>query len=103
MFVYKLLRCLEWSDFEDRGRFEGSDDDRRDGYIHMSTSEQVTATRARYFAAVALVEVTLDTDALGDALRWEPSRGGALFPHLYRALTAADVVAVRAFPPLAPA
>jgi len=92
--VFKLLRAAEWAAFEADGVFAGSPDDLRDGYIHMSTADQVAGTLARYFAGEAVTEVTLNADALGEALRWEASRGGALFPHLYRALRRDEVVTV---------
>ncbi len=92
--VYKLLRAAEWQAFDASGEFAGSADDVRDGFIHLSTAGQVAGTRAKYFAGVDTVCVTLDAAALGDALKWEASRGGALFPHLYRALVRADIVAV---------
>lgn len=94
--VVKLLRAAEWASFETQGSFAGSADDVRDGFIHLSTPEQAVVTRKKYFAGEAgLVELTCDADALGEMLRWEPSRGGALFPHLYRPLVQADVTAVR--------
>lgn len=94
--VIKLLRAAEWAALQADGVFAGSPDDVRDGYIHLSTPEQVPGTRAKYFAdAVGAVAVTLDADLLGPELRWEPSRGGQLFPHLYRALRLADVIDVR--------
>lgn len=95
--VSKLLRAAEWAAFEASGAFAGSADDRRDGYIHLSAADQVEATFAKYFAGEAgVVQLTLDADALGDALRWETSRGGALFPHLYRTLLRHEVVAAAA-------
>lgn len=103
MFVFKILRPPEWAAFERDGRFAGSADDVRDGYIHLSTADQAAGTMARYFAGEAVTVLTLDADALGDALRWEASRGGALFPHLYRALDRADIVAVSDAPPPLPA
>lgn len=92
--VFKLLRAAEWAAFDADGSFAGSPDDLRDGYIHLSTADQAAGTRARYFAGVPVVRVTVDSDALGPALRWEASRGGALFPHLYRALRRDEVAAV---------
>lgn len=90
--IYKLLRAAEWASFAAEGSFAGSPDDRRDGYIHLSTAAQVEATRAKYFAGEqGVVQLALDADALGPELRWEPSRGGDLFPHLYRALALAEV------------
>jgi len=94
--VYKLLRATEYADFVARGRFDGSADDLRDGFIHLSAATQWAATRAKWFAAEpGLWLVALDVARLGAALRWEPSRGGALFPHLYRAVTADDVISAR--------
>lgn len=93
--VVKLLRAAEWAAFEASGSFAGSPDDRRDGFIHLSTPDQVAGTRAKWFAdAVGVVAVTFDADALGAALRWEPARNGAIYPHLYRALGRDEVVAV---------
>ncbi len=92
MLVYKLLRENEWAAFQAAGSFAGSPDDHRDGFIHLSAADQVEATRAKYFAGVPVVRVAFDAAGLGAALRWEASRGGALFPHLYRALTADDVI-----------
>jgi uncharacterized protein (DUF952 family) len=94
--VIKLLRAAEWAAFQQDGVFAGSADDVRDGYIHLSTPEQTPGTLAKWFAGDAgVVALTLDADALGDALRWEASRGGALFPHLYRALRLDEVVDMR--------
>ncbi len=94
MHVFKLLNASEWAAFDADRTFAGSPDDVRDGYIHLSTAAQVDGTRAKYFAGVSALCVTLDADGLGDALRWEASRGGILFPHLYRALRRDEVVAV---------
>jgi uncharacterized protein (DUF952 family) len=94
--VIKLLRAAEWAMLQADGVFAGSADDQRDGYLHLSTPEQVPGTLAKYFAGeVGAVALTLDADALAADLRWEPSRGGQLFPHLYRALRIDEVVAVR--------
>lgn len=91
--VYKVLRADEWAAFEATGRFDGSPDDRRDGFIHLSAAEQLEGTLARHFAGEAgLVRLALDADALGEALRWEVSRGGAAFPHLYRPLLRDEVI-----------
>lgn len=91
--IIKLLRAPEWAALQADGVFAGSPDDLRDGYIHISTPEQVAGTAAKWFAgADGVVAVTLDADALAADLRWEPSRGGQLFPHLYRELRLADVV-----------
>ena len=94
--VYKILRAHEWQAFEADGRFAGSPDDALDGFIHLSAADQVKGTRSRHFAGITgLVLVELDADTLGDALRWEASRGSVVFPHLYRALDRADVVSAK--------
>ncbi len=99
MLVYKVLRRSEWNAFRAAGETAGAPVDRTDGFVHLSTAAQVAETVAKHFAAESdLVLVALDADALGDALRWEPSRGGALFPHLYRALGSADVVWDKSLP-----
>jgi uncharacterized protein (DUF952 family) len=95
--IIKLLRAAEWARFQADGVFAGSPDDLRDGYIHISTPEQAPGTLAKWFAGEAgVVALTLDADALGDALKWEASRGGQLFPHLYRPLRLDEVIEVRA-------
>lgn len=90
--VYKLLTQDEWKLFENHGVFDGSDADIRDGFIHLSHADQVPGTAQKHFAGRgALVLLALDAHALGEALRDEISRGGALFPHLYRALQRTDM------------
>jgi uncharacterized protein (DUF952 family) len=85
--VYKILSAAEWNEALTLGVLLGSAIDRRDGYIHLSTADQAQETARRHFHGQAdLVLVRLDADALGEAIRWEPSRGGALFPHLYAPL-----------------
>ena len=82
--IYKILDAAEWDEARARGRYDGSEVDRRDGYIHFSTAAQVEETARRHFAGRdGLVLVAVVADALGPALKWEPSRGGDLFPHLY--------------------
>ena len=82
--IYKICTAAEWREAERAGAYRGSAVDRRDGFIHFSTAEQAAETAAKWFAGQRdLVLVAVDADALGDALKWEPSRGGALFPHLY--------------------
>ena len=84
---------------ETAGRFEGSSVDLADGFIHFSTASQAAETARRHFhGRSGLVVLAVEAARLGDALRWETSRGGELFPHLYRALKAEDVVAVTAAP-----
>lgn len=97
--VYKICPAALWRDAERAGVFHGSPVDLRDGYIHFSTAGQVAETAARHFAGQGdLVLVAVDADALGPALKWEPARGGALFPHLYDALDPGAVRRVDALP-----
>lgn len=82
--IYKICTAAEWKAAERVGAYAGSAVDHRDGFIHFSTAAQAAETAAKHFADQAdLVLVCVDADALGAALKWEPSRGGALFPHLY--------------------
>jgi uncharacterized protein (DUF952 family) len=98
--IYKICQAQEWRDAARARVFRGAAVDRRDGFIHFSTAEQVAETAARHFAgADGLVLVAVDAEALGGALKWEPSRGGTLFPHLYGALSL-DAVAWTAPLPL---
>lgn len=99
MMIYKILRRPEWDAFRAAGQTAGAPVDLADGYIHFSTSAQVVETAARHFATETnLVLVAVDPDRLGPALRWEPSRGGQLFPHLYRALRLEEVVWDKSLP-----
>ncbi len=94
MAIFKILRAAEWGSLQAEGSFAGSADDLRDGFIHLSTDAQLPGTLARHFAGEAglvVVRVAVEADPM---LRWEESRGGALFPHLYRALLRGDVVEV---------
>lgn len=93
--IYKILSRAEWAKAQADGRFAGSAVDARDGYIHFSTAEQAQETARRHFHGQAdLVVLEIEAGDLGEALRWEPSRGGALFPHLYGVLDVAHVRAV---------
>ena len=85
--IYKICTAAEWHEAEHAGAYRGSAVDRQDGFIHFSTAEQSMETARKWFAGQRdLVLVAVDGDALGTRLKWEPSRGGALFPHLYGAL-----------------
>jgi len=85
--IYKVCDATQWSEAERDGAFRGSAVDSADGYIHFSTAAQVAETAAKHFAGMlGLVLVAVEAEELGSALKWETSRGGALFPHLYRAL-----------------
>jgi uncharacterized protein (DUF952 family) len=91
--VIKLLRAGEWAAFQRDGVFPGSPDDLRDGFIHLSTPEQAPGTAAKWFAdAQGVMALTFDADELAADLKWEPSRGGQLFPHLYRPLRLDELV-----------
>jgi uncharacterized protein (DUF952 family) len=93
ILIYKILPETIWREAEARGIFAGAGVDLADGFIHFSTRAQVEETAARYFAGVSgLLLVAVGAERLGAALRWEPSRGGDLFPHLYGPL-ALDLVA----------
>jgi len=90
--IYKILSGADWEAAQAAGRFDGSADDLRDGFIHFSDGGQVIGTASRYFAGQSgLVLLTVDPGRLND-LRWEKSRNDALFPHLYGALEPAAVV-----------
>ena len=91
--IYKILRAEEWSALQAAGETAGAPIDIEDGYVHFSTSEQVRETAAKHFAGTeGLMLLAYDQDHLSGNLRWEESRGGALFPHLYGPLRLADVV-----------
>ena len=99
MLIYKILRRAEWDAFRQAGETFGAPVDLSDGFIHFSTATQVAETAARYFATESnLVLVAFESDRLGPALKWEPSRGRALFPHLYRRLTLAEVLWDKSLP-----
>jgi uncharacterized protein (DUF952 family) len=98
MLIYKILRGPEWAAFDAAGETAGAPIDLADGYIHFSTAAQAAETAAKHFAgAEGLWLLAVETERLGD-LRWEPSRGGQLFPHLYGVLGREHVVWARALP-----
>ncbi|MDD5303152.1 MAG: DUF952 domain-containing protein [Elusimicrobia bacterium] len=91
--IYKLFRAAEWAAARAECRFTGSPADLKDGFIHFSTAAQAAETAAKHFAGERrLVLAEIDPDRLASPLKWEPSRGGALFPHLYGALPLGAVV-----------
>ncbi|HVZ51565.1 MAG TPA: DUF952 domain-containing protein [Pseudolabrys sp.] len=97
--LYKILPAPLWREAERAGRFRGSPVDLQDGFIHFSTAEQAEETAHKHFAGQDdLLLVRVDSGMLGDALKWEPSRGGALFPHLYGELDLATVAKVEPLP-----
>jgi uncharacterized protein (DUF952 family) len=94
--VFKIATRAAWEAACKQGIFPGSQDDRRDGFIHLSTHQQLAGTLAKHFKdQVDLLLIAFDEEALGDDLRWERSRGGDLFPHLYAPLPTAAARAVR--------
>jgi uncharacterized protein (DUF952 family) len=111
LIIYKIVPAALWRESEAAGRFRGSPVDLQDGFIHFSTARQVRDTAAKHFAGVSdLLLVAIDEEIAGGrkplglpaALRWEPSRGGDLFPHLYTDLPLAAVRWVKPLP-LSPA
>ncbi len=99
MMIYKVLRSPEWQQFQDDGQTLGAPVDLTDGYIHFSTADTLPGTLEKHFAGEeALWLLACDADALGEALIWEPSRGGLMFPHLYRALSLGEVIWSRPLP-----
>jgi uncharacterized protein (DUF952 family) len=90
--IYKISSSAQWGEAERDGEFRGSAVDLADGYIHFSTAAQLPETAAKHFAGMpGLVLVAVGAEELGAALKWEISRGGALFPHLYGVLQLAAV------------
>ncbi|MDO5755895.1 MAG: DUF952 domain-containing protein [Rhodobacterales bacterium] len=99
MMIYKIFRSAEWDALRAAGTSDGAPVDVADGYIHFSTRAQAPETAARHFAGEAdLMLLGVEAEALGGDLRWEPSRGGALFPHLYRPLRLEDVTSAEPLP-----
>ena len=97
--IYKICPASAWREAERQGVFRGSADDARDGFIHFSTATQLKETVQKHFAGqTGLFLVEVDADALGDSLRWEPSRRDELFPHLYGELDLGAVLAVLDLP-----
>lgn len=97
--IYKICPASAWREAERHGAYRGSADDLRDGFIHFSTASQVAGTAAKYFEGQkGLFLIAVDADTLGDALRWEPARGGELFPHLYGELEFDAVLEVTDLP-----
>lgn len=98
MIVYKIFRAGEWRAFEEAGETAGAPIDLTDGFIHLSTADQVRETASRHFAGEdGLQLLALESENL-DPLKWEPSTGGALFPHLFRNLRRADVLWAKPLP-----
>lgn len=99
MLIYKIFQAAEWQDLHTNGATQGAPIDITDGYVHFSTAAQAGETAAKHFAgAQGLMLLAVDADHLGADLKWEVSRGDALFPHLYRDLTLRDVTWAKALP-----
>jgi uncharacterized protein (DUF952 family) len=97
--IYKICPALLWREAEKAGFFAGAPIDIQDGYLHFSDADQVRETAARHFAGQSdLLLIAIDGDSLGEALRYEPSRGGDLFPHLYAHLPLSSVQWVKPLP-----
>ena len=93
--IYKICPASAWREAERQGVYRGSANDHKDGYIHFSTASQLPETaRKHYFGQTGLFLIGVDADALGEELRWEPSRNDELFPHLYGELDLGAVLAV---------
>lgn len=92
MLIFKIVHAREWNAAMKAGHYDGSAKDREDGFLHFSNADQLIGTLEKYYAdAHDLVLVAVEADALSAALKWETSRDGALFPHLYTALHVKDV------------
>ncbi|WP_299886864.1 DUF952 domain-containing protein [uncultured Ruegeria sp.] len=99
MLIYKIFRADEWAHLQANGASDGAPIDVTDGFVHFSSAEQVAETAAKHFAGVQdLVLLACDAAAMGHDLKWEVSRGGAEFPHLYRQIQMTDVVWSRPLP-----
>lgn len=97
--VYKIIPSALWREAQDRGVFAGSPADLQDGFIHFSTATQASETAAKHFAGQTdLLLLHVDAGQLGENLKWEPSRGGALFPHLYGHLPLSAITRVDRLP-----
>ena len=94
--IYKICTAVQWREAERAGVFIGAPIDRQDGFIHLSAADQVVETAAKHFTGMRdLVLVAVDAESLGQMLRWEISRGGALFPHLFGSMPLSSVLWVR--------
>jgi len=97
--IYHMCSAEAWDEAKRVGIYRGSDDDRRDGFLHFSTGEQIAESARRHRAGQAgLVLIAIESTRLGDRLKWEPARGGQLFPHLYGPLDPAEVASIRPLP-----
>jgi|SRR5687767_7383897 len=96
MTIYKILPRVLWDEAVTKGSFDGSPVDIADGFIHFSTAAQAPETAAKHFQGMKdLLLVAVEADDLGEALKWERSRGGDLFPHLYATLPVTRALTVQ--------
>jgi uncharacterized protein (DUF952 family) len=99
LLIYKILDSSAWREAKQKGRFDGSAADRADGFIHFSDAATVRETAARHFAGRDdLLLVAVEAEALGETLKWEAAREGALFPHLYAPLAVEAAVWIKPLP-----
>ena len=97
--IYHMCPAAAWEAAKHTGRYHGTEDDQRDGFIHFSTAAQVAESARRHRAGQAdLLLVAVESARLGDRLKWEPSRGGQLFPHLYGPLDPAEAASLSPLP-----
>lgn len=97
--IFHMCKQEDWQAAQSSGLYAGSGDDVRDGFLHFSTAEQVAESAAKHRSGVRdLLLLAVNPDALGEALKWEPSRGGQLFPHLYGSLDVTKVVSAEPLP-----
>lgn len=97
--IFHMCKRNDWQSAQDSGLYQGSGDDLADGFMHFSTAEQVAESAAKHRAGVAdLLLIAVASGSLGAALKWEPSRGGQLFPHLYGGLDPTMVASARELP-----
>ncbi len=99
MLIYKILTADQWQDLQAAGETQGAPIDVSDGYVHFSTASQAAETAAKHFAGQeGLWLLALEAETLGEALKWEISRGEQLFPHLYAPLRMSDVIWAKPLP-----
>jgi uncharacterized protein (DUF952 family) len=97
--IYHMCPAEAWRAALRAGEYRGTEDDLRDGFIHFSTAAQIAESARRHRAGQSgLLLIAVESERLGDRLRWEPSRGGALFPHLHGPLDPAEAASVRPLP-----
>ncbi len=97
--LYKIMSRQQWENAQSYGFYEGSEVDIKDGFIHLSAAHQARGTARKHFAGQSdLVLVSVQSQSLAESLKWEVSRGGALFPHIYGVLPLAAIIAVVSLP-----